>query len=242
MHIIIIGGGLVASNLIKLVSDNPGRNDRITLIDKSVAVCERLANLYEIDVFNGDGTNAPILEAAGCAKADLFLALTGRDEDNLIACQLARKVFRVHSPICRVNNPKNIAVIQKLGIYNTFSSSMLLAKVLNQEIEHSGLYVVYDIPGNSKAIVEFSLRPDASVAGQALKDCDLPRGSRVVLVTHRDGGVELAQGDTVLYPHDRVMMVCDHDDFTAIQESLVENRLPEGEAQKRANAIHGLEI
>ena len=155
------------------------------------------------------------------------MALTGRDEDNLIACQLAQRVFKIKSPICRVNNPRNLATIRSLGILNTFSSTILLAKKLNQEIDYSGLYLVYDIPGNSKAIVEFLLSPEAEENGKALKDCTFPKDSRVVLITHGDGQVELAQGESVINAHDRIMMVCDYEDFPLIHERLVADTLPE---------------
>lgn len=227
MHILIVGGGLVAANLVKLIIDDPSRDDRISLIEKDLVNCEKLANTYEIQVFHGDGTNLDILTSAGADSAELFLALTGSDEDNLIACQLARSQFHIHSPICRVNNPKNYAVIQKLGIINTFSSSLLLAKVLNQEIQHSGLYIVYDIPGNSKCIVEFSLKSSAEEANKPLKSIQFPHESRVVLVTRKEGQAELASGETVLYPHDRVMMVCDYEDFDEIHERMVEDHFPE---------------
>lgn len=227
MHILIVGGGLVSANLIKLIQDDPSREDHITLIERNLSTCEKLADSYNIQVFHGDGTNLDILASAGAEAAELFLALTGSDEDNLIACQLARSNFHIHSPICRVNNPKNYAVIQKLGIINTFSSALLLAKVLNQEIQHSGLYIVYDIPGNSKCIVEFSLKADAEEADKALKEIKFPHESRVVLVTRKDGEVELARGETVLRPHDRVMMVCDYEDFDEIHERMVEDHVPE---------------
>ena len=225
MNILIVGGGLVASNLIKLIEQDRLRDDQISLVEIQMKTCAKLANNYNIRVFHGDGSNYDILKAAGAEKADLFLALTGRDEDNLIACQLAKSCFNIPSPICRVNNPKNISVIQNLGILNTFSSSMLLARVLTQEIEFSGLYIVYDFPGNSKAIVEFSLKADAEEVGVPLKECKFPRDSRVVLVTHHNGNVELAQGNTILQAHDRVMLVCDYEDFAEIRERMVESQV-----------------
>lgn len=225
MKILVVGGGQVAANLVKLMRDRSDLNAKITLIEKDYTVGQRLANASDVSIICGDGSQQQVLASAGCADADLFLALTGRDEDNLVACQLAKKVFHVQTPICRVNHPHNIPVFKKLGIHNTFSSSLLLAKVLTQEISHSGLYVVYDIPGNSKAIVEFIMKPDAEEIGSYLSEINFPRDSRVVLVAHRqeDGSeqVELAQGQTVLRANDRVMMVCDFDDFDTIRKRFV---------------------
>lgn len=225
MNILIVGGGTTASNLIKLILADRSRHAEVHVIEINHAVCQRLANAHPIQVYNGDGTNIDILKMAGCDKADIFVSLTSKDEDNLIACQLAKRVFNIRTPICRVNNPRNIETIQKLGIHNTFSASVLLAKVLNQEIDYSGLYIVYDIPGDTKVIVEFMLRPDAEVCGKSLIECSFPGESRIVLVVHNNMQTELASGSTILRPHDRIMMVCDYEDFTSIQSRFVENQM-----------------
>ncbi len=224
MKIMIIGGGLVSINLVKLILESPNFRDQIVLIEKDLTACQRIANLYDIEVFHGDGSNYNVLDAAGAAEAEVFMALTGRDEDNLIASQLAKLYFNIKNPICRVNNPNNITVIRKLGILNTFSSSKHLAKVLTQEINHAGIYVVYDIPGSSSAIIEFVLREGVPEDGRQLSECTFPGNSRVVLVSKNDAShtTILARGDTVLNAHDRIMMICDHADFNKIKKRFVD--------------------
>lgn len=224
MKIMIIGGGLVSLNLVSLILENPIFRDEIVLVEKDLKSCEKIANLFDIEVFHGDGSNYNVLKAAGAEEAEVFLALTGRDEDNLIASQLAKLYFHIKNPICRVNNPNNITVIRKLGILNTFSSSKHLAKVLTQEINHAGLYLVYDLPGNDMALVEFVLREGVPEDGMKIADCSFPGDSRVVLVTRndRDHSVEPARGDTVMRAHDRIMMICQYSDFSQIKKRFVD--------------------
>ncbi len=230
MRIVIVGGGMAASNVVGLLLQDPTRNWSLTMIEKEAQTCRLLANRYDqVTILCGDGSRRDVLEAARTGEADIFLAMTGRDEDNLVACQLAQTYFGIERPICRVNNPDNLEAVHRLGIHTTFSSSLLLAKVLMQEIDFPGLTVVYDIPGNSKCIIEFLLDPASEVTGKPLEQCQFPAESRVVLVTHPDGRVEEAHGRTVMEGRARVMMLCDRRDFQAIGRNLALLYSEEGE-------------
>lgn len=222
MKVIIVGGGKSASNLIRLFLEHEVEHISITLIDKNLQTCQTIADEYGIDVLMGDGCNSSVLSAAGAEDADIFLALTGKDEENLIACQIAKFRFGINSAICRVNEPKNIPVIKKLGILNTFSSTMLLAKVLNQEVEHQGIRVVHTIAGTDKVIVEFVLNPNADIVDKKLRDIKFTKNNRVVLVIHAaNQEVEAAYGETKLAAFDRVMMICSRSSFNYISEHYV---------------------
>ncbi len=221
MKVMIVGGGKSASNLIKLMQLHEVDELQISLIDTDMESCQEIADTFEIEVYLGDGCNRAVLEHAGIRQAEIFLALTGQDEKNLVACQLAKNEFGISNPICRVNEPKNIPVIKKLGISNTFSSTMLLAKVLNQEVEHSGINIVHSVAGTNKAIIELVLRADADVVGKTLKEIDLPGESRVVLVTHRpQNQIEIPTGDTVLQAYDRLMLIADRKRFDILRTQL----------------------
>ncbi len=219
MKVIIVGGGKSAANLIRLIMVHEMDHISITLIDKNLQTCQNIADEYGVEVLMGDGCNSQVLADAGTADADIFLALTGKDEENLIACQMAKSLFGINNPICRVNEPKNIPIIKKMGIFNTFSSTMLLAKVLNQEVEHSGISLVHTISGTDNVIVEFILKPNAYIAGKKLKNIEFSGRNRVVLVAHAsDHRVEVADGETELHPYDRVMMICNRSTFPYISE------------------------
>lgn len=88
---------------------------------------------------HGDGTDINLLSEAGAQHADVFIAVTGQDQDNLIACQLAKRNFHVRRTIARVNNPKNIAVFEKLGVDISVSSTSIIAEMIEKEIDFSAV-------------------------------------------------------------------------------------------------------
>lgn len=212
--IIIVGGDKIASDLIGLLSEENSYDIRV--IESRIAVCERLANRYAIKVFHGDGTNVDVLERADAMDASVLIALTGEDESNLVACQLAKLNFNAKMTIAKVNNPRNSGILKLLGVDKIFSSTEIIAKMIDQEVSYSGMSVTYNIPGSSKAIVSFPLHPKSPANHKSLAEFDFVGDSRVVLVTRSSGEVLIPTGDLVMMGGDTLLMVCDQDDFEAI--------------------------
>ncbi len=119
MRIVIVGGGKLAYYLIKTL--RPYRHE-ISIIELQKEVCERIATDFdEVNVFNGDGTSIRTLEEVGCQNADFYVAVTGKDENNLVGCQIAKKRFNVKLTVARVNNPKNIEMFNRMGVDRVYS-------------------------------------------------------------------------------------------------------------------------
>ena len=116
MKVVIIGGGKIAYYLFKTLQAS---KHKFVVLEERRELCEKIATELEVDVYNGDGTNIPMLEQAGAADADFLVAITGKDEKNLIACEIGKKKFRVRQTIAKVNNPKNIEMFYKLGVDKT---------------------------------------------------------------------------------------------------------------------------
>src|SRR3989339_1881163 len=131
MKIIIIGGGKIGYYLAKTLI--PFKHD-ITLIEEQKELCIKVANELNINVLSGDGTNIEILTEAKASEANVFIAVSGKDEVNLIACQLAKRNFGVKRTISRVNNPKNISVFETLGVDFAVSSTSIIADLIEQEV------------------------------------------------------------------------------------------------------------
>jgi trk system potassium uptake protein len=219
MRIIIVGGGKLAYYLIKTL--RPYRND-ITVIELQKELCERIATEFdEVIVYNGDGTTIKILEEIGCQNADFYVAVTGKDENNLIGCQIAKKRFNVKVTVARVNNPKNIEMFNLLGIDRVYSGTQILADIIEQEIEYSGMRVVFKIERTDRRIIEFKLSPKSAACGKTLQEFDFPGNSIVVMITREDGTAENPRGDLVMEPGDIMLMNCDLKDFDAIWRQMV---------------------
>ncbi|MFQ5880434.1 MAG: potassium channel family protein, partial [Dehalococcoidia bacterium] len=120
MYIIVVGGGKVGYYLAKeLVEDG----HEVLAIEKDSAKCAAIAEELGDIVLRGDGCEVRVLEQAGMGRADMVIAVTGDDEDNLVVCQVAKHRFGVGRTIARINNPKNELIFKKLGIPTTVSAT-----------------------------------------------------------------------------------------------------------------------
>jgi len=219
MRIIIVGGGKLAYYLVKTLL--PSRHE-ITIVEQRKDVCEKIATDFEeVQVYNGDGTNITVLEKAKCKNADFLVAVTGKDENNLIACEIAKKKFKVHQTVAKVNNPKNIEMFIRLGVDKPFSSTQILANVIEQEIEYVGMRVAFNIENTTKSIVEFDLSPKSNAANKTLKEYNFPGDSKLVLITRKDGTIVMPQGDVFMKADDNILMVCDEKYYDTIWRVMV---------------------
>ncbi|MEA4888408.1 MAG: TrkA family potassium uptake protein [Clostridiaceae bacterium] len=219
MKIFIVGGGKLAYYLIKTL--RPYRHD-ISIIEQQKDVCERIATDFdEVNVYNGDGTSIQMLEEVDCRRADFYIAVTGKDENNLVGCEIAKKRFHVKVTVARVNNPKNVEMFNRLGVDRVYSSTQILADIIEQEIDYIGMRVAFSIEKTSKSIVEFKLSPHSAAVGKTLLEYDFPGSSKVVLLTREDGTVEMPGGDLVMHPGDMMLLVCDESEYDSIWKMMV---------------------
>lgn len=131
MYVIVIGGGKVGYFLARDLVD---RGDEVTLIEKDSARAEWLEGQLGSIVMRGDGDEMAFLRTTGIERADAVAAVTGDDEDNLIALQLAKKHFNVPLTIARVNNPDNVQIFQALGVDQAVSATEILLNALEPKL------------------------------------------------------------------------------------------------------------
>ncbi|MDD3930629.1 MAG: TrkA family potassium uptake protein [Clostridiaceae bacterium] len=219
MRIFIIGGGKLAYYLIKTL--HAGQHE-ITVVEQEKDVGERIASDFEdVSVYDGDGTSIRLLESINCSQADFYIAVTGKDENNLVGCQIAKRHFNVKRTIARVNNPKNIEMFHLLGVDRVYSSTQILASIIEQEIEFSGMRTVFSIEKTTKELIEFRLSPKSDAAGRTLLQYKFPGNSKVVLITREDGTVEMPRGDLMMHGQDIMLMVCDQAEQETIWKKMV---------------------
>ena len=219
MKIFIVGGGKLAYYLIKTLT--PFKHD-ISIIELEKDACERIATDFDdVKVYNGDGTSIQMLMGVDCEDADFYIAVTGKDENNLVGCEIAKKRFRVKTTVARVNNPKNAEMFNRLGIDRVYSSTQILADIIEQQIDYSGLRVTFSIDKTTKSIVEFTLSKKSQAVGKTLQAYDFPGSSKVVLLTRPDGTVEMPRGDLVMSAGDNILLVCDEKEYDQVWKSMV---------------------
>ena len=216
MYIIVAGGGKVGYYLTKTLV-NEGYE--ILLIEKNPKKVAISAERFGSVVMEGDAAELSTLEAAGSARADVVVAVTGDDEDNLVICQTAKRLFNVPRTIARVNNPQNEEIFRRLGIDVTVSSTNIILSIIEQEIPERGLVHLMTLKHAQVAIVEATVEEGAPVAGKTLAELDIPENV-VVSAVLRDGSLILPKGDTVLQPDDEVIALASRESEEAFREMM----------------------
>lgn len=131
---IVIGGGKVGYFLSRDLAE---RGDEVTLVEKDPARADWLESQLGSIVVRGDGDEMALLRTTGVERADAVLAVTGDDEDNLVALQLAKRAFNVPLTIARVNNPANVQIFKQLGVDQAVSATEILLRAIEPELEES---------------------------------------------------------------------------------------------------------
>lgn len=204
MNIIIVGGGKIGYYLVKTLRPN---RHRITVIEKEPFYCKKIANELDVAVVHGDGTDINVLGSCGVMNADVFIAVTGQDEDNLISCQLAKRNFHVRRTIARVNNPKNIAVFEKLGVDLTLSSTALFAELIEKEIDYDGVRTMIRLQRGDMVIVELTVVGGSAGCGRKIKDMALPTESVLISIVRGETSY-IPNGHTVVREGDTLFALC----------------------------------
>ena len=217
MYIIVVGGGKVGYYLTKTLV-NEGYE--ILLIEKNPKKVAVYQERFGEVVVEGDGAEMTTLEEAGMARADVVIAVTGDDEDNLVICQTAKRLFNVPRAIARVNNPKNEEIFKRLGIDVTVSSTNLILSIIEQEIPQRGLVHLMTLKHAQLAIVEATVEAGAAASGKSLSEIEFP-ANVVVSAVLRGGNLLLPKGDTVLQPKDEVVALTSRESEGELRRMLV---------------------
>ena len=202
MYIIIAGGGKVGYYLAKeLLADG----HEVLVIEKDPQqVMQLSAELGEGAVMRGMADETATMERAGGSRADLVIAVTGEDEDNLVICQVARLRFKVARTIARVNNPQNEELFRRLGIDITVSSTRLILSLIEQELPSRPFIPLVKLRSIGMEIVELALLANSPFIGKKVSDLNLPPGSTVSLII-RDEQTVIPTSETVMQPGDKLI-------------------------------------
>ena len=204
MYALVAGGGKAGSNVARSLI---GMGHEVTLIEQRPYRFAQLETEFEHQVQQGDATELYVLERAGIGRPpDLVVALTGDDEDNLIISQLAKEKYGVAKVIARVNDPRNQAHFDLLGISPTVSATGAIMALIEHEVPEHGLIHLLELRGENLEIVEVQIDGDSPSAGRSVEALSLPEGSWLISVM-RDGRAEIAVGSTVLEAGDQVLAI-----------------------------------
>ena len=204
---IIVGGGKLGLDLANSLME---RRYDVRLIEKNRVKCVQLANDLDAEVIYGDGTEIEILDEAGTKNCDCFIAVTGSDQDNLVATQLAKKEFGAKKVIIRANNPHNMEALRKLGTDIVVSSTEIITRLIEQEVEVAEMHMLATLNKGKASICTMILPQNSALDGCELREITLPHGSLIISILRKDE-MMIPNGFTVIQAGDEVVAVCENE-------------------------------
>jgi trk system potassium uptake protein TrkA len=217
MYFIIVGGGKIGYYLCKPLL---AEGHEVLIIERDPEKCERINEEIGSVCLRGDGCETAVLAEAGAKRCDIFIAVTDADEDNLVACQVAKQTFHVPRTIALVNNPKNEPLFRKLGIDVTVSSTAIILEHIQQEVPTHPLVHLFTLGRGELEIVEIRLPPNSCVIGKHVRELHLPSNSVLTLIIRQNQKPIIPDIDTTLEAGDQVVAVTSHDSEKALREEL----------------------
>jgi trk system potassium uptake protein TrkA len=205
VYVIVAGGGKVGWNLARELI---AKDHEVTLIEGDRGRYLTVEQELEHAIQYGDATELWVLERAGIQRADLVIAVTGDDEDNLLICQIAKDKYLCDRIIARVNNPRNRQYFELLGIQPVVSATDLILRLIEHEVPSYGLVHLLDLRDEDLEIIEIEVSRGAPAAGKQVQEVDLPEGALIISVL-RNGRGFVPKADTIIEADDEVLLVLD---------------------------------
>jgi trk system potassium uptake protein TrkA len=205
MYVIVAGAGKVGWNLAR---EMIAKDQEVTLIESDHRRYRIVQEELEHAVAYGDATELWVLERAGIQRADLVIAVTGDDEDNILICQMAKEKYVVQRIVARVNNPRNLQHFKLLGIQPAVSATDLILRLIEHEVPEYGLVQLLALEEERLEIIELEVGAGSAAAGRRVQDVVLPEGALIISVL-RNGTGFVPKADSVIQAGDEVLLILD---------------------------------
>lgn len=202
MKVIIVGGG---KTLYFLCRKFTSKGFEVVIINRDYEESVRLARQLSVLVIHGDASDVTVLEDAGAVGADAVLAITPNDQDNLIICQLASRIFEVPRCVALANDPDNAELFEKLGVV-AFSTTHIVASLIEQRTALEQITNLLPIGEGRVNVTEIELDQSSPAVGKRLMDIALPDNALIAIVI-RDARPIVPRGGTALAAGDHVVLI-----------------------------------
>jgi trk system potassium uptake protein TrkA len=217
LYIIVVGGGSVGAGLSGQLVE---MGHEVLVIERSQDRCDLIREDLGSVVLHGDGCEVATLTEAGADRADIFIAMTDGDEDNLVACQVAQHRFHIGRAIARVNEPSREKLFKQLGITSTVNAAETMVNGVLHEIPGRSLTHLVPFRHAEVNLTGIRIPSHAAAIGKAVLDIQLPEGTGLALVVRADGTPLVPSADIVLQPNDEVIALTRPEDEAALVQAL----------------------
>ena len=217
MYVIIVGGGKVGYHLAKFLI---AEKNEVLLIEMDGSRVSELSAEFGEAVMEGNGSRVPILQEGGANRANVLVAVTGADEDNLVICQIAKAVFKCPRTIARVNDPFNEPLFSAMGVDATVSSTRLINSLIEEQVRANEMMIpLLTLRTGNVEIIEVELSDTSDAMGKSIKDILLPEGSRIIAIL-RGHEVVIPTGESQFHAGDNVVVLVKKDMEEALRKVL----------------------
>jgi trk system potassium uptake protein TrkA len=206
MRVILIGGGETIETIYFLGKLFADRGYQVTIVNPYPGEAQMLSRQIRATVIFGDGSDPEVLEEAGARRADVVLSLAPYDPDNLVACQIAQRLYNVPRTLALINDPENEQVFRQLGITEVFSATRVIGSLIEGQTVFDEITHLFPAAEGQLHVTEVVLGDEAPAVDRLLQDLDLPRDSLVAAII-RGGQVVVPGGEERLRVADRLILI-----------------------------------
>lgn len=213
--VLLIGGRSKAKSLaISLLK----KRYKVTIINDTYEDCLKLAEINELTVINGDGTRPFVLEDASAGDADIAIALTSKDEDNLVICELCKKRFRIKKTVALLSDPKKTDFFYRMGIDSVVCAITAITGIIEQQAFMDKITTLVPIGESRVSIAEVPIPGTAPVVGKKIWEINLPKQVIIGCILRGDTTM-VPRGDTRILSGDMLVLISsDEQEMAAIKE------------------------
>jgi len=216
MYIVIIGGGRIGYYLTKTLL-NEGHE--IVIVEKEAALVDTLNNEFGSVCIRGDGCELATLIKVGTERAEMFIAVTGEDPDNLVSCQLAKHRFNVKRTVARIRNPINEPLFKKLGVDVIVSGTNVILEYIQDEVPTHTLTHLMDIE-DGEVIVVIKIPENSKTIGQPIRNLDILEDNKLLLVVNADNKNRIPTKNTIIKSGDKFIATTTRDNEEKLRQAL----------------------
>ena len=206
-NILLIGGYTKTKSLAQSLLD---QGYHVTAVNANHDECVNLAELKGLHVYNGDGTKPYVLDEAGAADCSVAIALTSRDDDNLVACQICKRNFGVKKTVSLVSDPQKTDFFQQMGVDSVVCAITAATNIIQQQTFIDDLVSVIPVGLGAVQIIEVSIPEDAPVSGKQLWEIELPHEVLIGCILRNDSAL-IPRGNTRINAGDTLVVIAKSD-------------------------------
>ena len=223
MYVLVVGAGKVGLNVARSLAR---LGHEFLLVEQRRSRYDLLADEMEEHLLYGDGTEMWVLEEGGISRADLVVAVTGDDEDNVVIAQLAKHVYGVAKVVARVNNPRNRKTFDLLDVDATVCASTMVISMIEHELPYHQFVPLLSLRRENVELVEIEINEESPAAHLTIADLRLPDGVLLSTILRGDSALP-ARGAETLLPGDQVLCLLAPGKEKDLIRTLLPGRRPE---------------